>query len=220
MIPPDATPTLDIEVVSDFACPWCLVGKRRLDRARVLCTDFDLRVTWSPYQLNPDMPREGRNRREYYSNKFGPERYQDLRAHLEAAGMEDGITFCDTPEAAAPNTLSAHVLMWWGSTSEAVDENALADRIFHAHHVACENIGDLDVLVRIAGESGMDSDSVRERLGSREDEALVQERIAESAARGVHGVPFFIVANRFTISGAQPAELLAAEFVRVARGGA
>ena len=212
--------TIDIEVVSDFACPWCLVGKRRLERALALCPDLDARVTWSPYRLNPDMPREGRNRREYYHDKFGAQRYRELRAHLEAAGAEDGIVFCDTPDAAAPNTLSAHVLMLLGSGDRSVDESALAERLFHAHHVACENIGDHAVLVRIAGESGLDRDCVRERLASGADEDRVEERIARSVARGVSGVPLFVIDGRFAIAGAQPAEDLAAAFRRVANGDA
>ena len=216
----DVTQTLDIEVISDFACPWCLVGKRRLERALAQSPDIAARVSWSPYQLNPDMPREGRNRREYYLAKFGPERYRELRAHLEAAGAEEGVAFCDEPDAAAPNTLSAHVLMLWGTAAEDVDENALAERLFHAHHIACENIGDHEVLVRIAGESGLDPEDVRSRLIAHEDETLAKQRIAESVARGVSGVPCFVIDGRIAISGAQPAEVLAAAFARIASGDA
>jgi predicted DsbA family dithiol-disulfide isomerase len=211
---------VDIEVVSDFACPWCLVGKRRLEQALRKLEGVDARVRWSPFQLNPDMPREGRNRREYYHDKFGPDRYRDLRAHLDAAGADDGIVFCDAPDAVAPNTLSAHVLMHWATAADDVDENALAERLFRAHHVACENIGDPEVLVRIASESGLDADDVRARLAAREDEALVKERIVESAARGVTGVPFFVVDGRFAISGAQPVDVLAATLARISDGDA
>ena len=214
----DTTPPLRIEVVSDFACPWCLIGKRRLERALAQLPDVDAQVRWSPFQLNPDMPRAGRNRREYYRDKFGAERYRELRAHLEAAGEEDGVVFCDEPDAAAPNTLSAHALMLLGTEAEEVDESALAERLFLAHHVSCENLGDLDVLARIAGESGLDPDATRARLAAGDDEARVRELIAHSVARGVSGVPFFLVDERFAISGAQPAEVLADSLARIASG--
>ena len=216
----DATQTLDIEVISDFACPWCLVGKRRLSKAIEQRPDLDIQLSWRPFQLNPDMPREGRNRRDYYHEKFGPEGYRKLRTHLETAGVGEGIVFCDAPDAAAPNTLSAHVLMLWGTAAEDVDETALAERLFHAHHIACENIGDHEVLVRIAGESGLDPEDVRSRLAAHEDEAPAKQRIAESVARGVSGVPCFVIDGRIAISGAQPAEVLAAAFARVASGDA
>jgi len=143
-----------------------------------------------------------------------------MRDHLEDAGVGEGITFFDEPDAAAPNTLSAHVLMMWGTAAADVDESALAERLFHANHVACENIGDPDVLVRIAGESGLAPEDVRARLAAHEDEARVKERIAESVARGVSGVPFFVIDDRLAISGAQPAEVLASAFARIAQGDA
>ena len=139
-------------MVSDFACPWCFVGKRRLKKAIEQRPDLDIALNWRPFQLNPDMPREGRNRRDYYRNKFGDERAKDLRETLKNAGAEAGIVFCDEPDAMAPNTLSAHVLMFWAANDKNIDTNALAEKLFNANHVACENIGDNDLLMRIAGD--------------------------------------------------------------------
>lgn len=208
--------TINIEMVSDFACPWCFVGKRRLEKAMEQRPDLDIALDWRPFQLNPDMPREGRNRREYYLEKFGEEGLQGLRETVNTAGAEDGIIFCDTPEAVAPNTLSAHVLMFWASEDESVDTNALAEKLLNAHHVVCENIGDHDVLVRIAGEVGMNQSSVASRLVAGDDEGEVQEQIRQSAARGVSGVPFFIINDQYGISGAQPAEALISAFDQIA----
>ena len=204
--------SINIDVVSDFACPWCLVGKRRLERAIEHRPDLDITVNWQPFRLNPEMPREGRNRREYYRAKFGDERLKDLRQNLNSAGAEEGIIFCDELDAMAPNTLSAHVLMLWATDSDAIDSNALAEKLFYAHHVACENIGDHSVLARIAGEAGMDRPSVMSKLLAGEDEDIVKEQICQSAAKGVSGVPFFIINGQYGISGAQSTETLVSVF--------
>ena len=208
--------TINLDVVSDFACPWCLVGKRRLEKAIEQRPNLDIRLNWQPFQLNPDIPREGRNRRDYYRDKFGDERLKDLRQILNNAGAEEGIIFCDEPDAVAPNTLSAHVLMFWAFEDEAIDSNALAEKLFHAHHVACENIGDHDVLVRIAGEVGMGRASVMSKLATGEDEGIVKEQIHQASVRGISGVPFFIINDQYGISGAQATETLVSAFDQIA----
>ena len=207
--------TINIEIVSDFACPWCFVGKRRLKKAIEQRPNLDIALNWRPFQLNPDMPREGRNRRDYYRNKFGDERAKDLREALKNVGAEAGIVFCDDPDSIAPNTLSAHVLMFWAAKDENIDTNALAEKLFNAHHVACENIGDKYVLMRIAGEAAMDTASVISKLAAGDDEDTVKEQIRQSAAGGVSGVPFFIINDKYTISGAQPSDTLASVFDQV-----
>ncbi len=207
--------TINIEMVSDFACPWCFVGNRRLTKAIEQRPDLDIALNWRPFQLNPDMPREGRNRRDYYRNKFGHERAKDLRATLKNAGAEAGIVFCDEPDAMAPNTLSAHVLMFWAAKDENIDPNALAEKLFNAHHIACENIGDNNVLMRIAGEAGMDTVSVVSKLAAGDDEDKVTQQIHQTAADGVSGVPYFIINDKYGISGAQSSATLASVFDQV-----
>jgi len=209
--------TVNIEIVSDFACPWCFVGKRRLEQAIKLRPDLCATLNWHPFQLNPNMPREGSNRRDYYRTKYGEETVKGLRENVNNAGLEEGIVFCDTADAMAPNTLSAHVLMSWAIADENVDANDLAEEIFSAHHVACENIGDHEVLARISGHAGMNKARVSSRLVAGDDEDIVRGQIRRAAARGAAGVPFFIFNNRYGISGAQSADTLAAVFDQIAK---
>lgn len=207
---------MNIDVVSDLVCPWCYVGKRRLENALAQRPELEVAVQWLPFQLSPDMPREGRNRAEYYREKFGAERAETLLAGVRQTGEEEGIAFGSDPDAMAPNTLSAHVLMHWAAADERVDANDLAEKLFHAHHVACEDIGDHAVLARIAGAVGMDEDDVATRLAAGDDEDAVQERIGHAIALGVSGVPFYIVNGKYGISGAQPPEILLAAFDQIA----
>lgn len=209
---------MHIEVVSDWVCPWCFVGKRRLEAALAQRPDLNVTVDWQPFQLSPDMPREGRNRREYYREKFGPERAEMILNGMQQTGEEEGIAFASHPDAKSPNTLSAHVLMVWASADDRIDTNDLAEKLFDAHHVGCEDIGDHAVLTRIAAEVGMDADDVNARLAAREDEAIVKERVAHAAARGVSGVPFFIVNGKYALSGAQPADVLLSAFDQINKG--
>jgi len=206
---------INIEVVSDIVCPWCYVGKRRLEAALLQRPDLQVTLTWQPFQLSPDMPREGRNRQEYYREKFGAERAGMMLNGMQQTGEEEGIAFGSHPDAMTANTLSAHVLQYWADVDDRIDANDLAEKLFYAHHVACENIGDHTVLTRLAAEVGMDADDVAAKLGAHEDEALVQERIAQAAARGVTGVPFFIINGQHALSGAQPADILLAAFDQI-----
>lgn len=199
---------LQIQIVSDVVCPWCYIGKRRLDRALAERPGLDVEVTWLPFQLSPDMPREGRDRREHYASIFGEERAEAILAGMKERGAADGIGFQLTPGAKSPNTLSAHVLMYWASQEAGIDQNLLAEKLFHAHHVDCEDIGDITVLARLAGEVGMDGTAVKAKLEARTDEDRVLDLVRQAAAAGVSGVPFMIFDRQHAVSGAQPTEVI------------
>ena len=206
---------IHIEVVSDFACPWCLIGHRRLRNAIDQRPNLNIEVIWRSFQLNPDMPQNGINRRDYYRRKFGEEGAKRLRESLNIADAQDGIVFCDKPEAMAPNTLLAHVLMYWASEDENVDADAVAEKLFLSHHVECENIGDVDVLVAIAGEVGMDQGAVRSKLEAGVEEDEVKDQIRQSVARGVSSVPHYVINGKLNISGAQPPATLVSAFDQI-----
>lgn len=207
---------LRIEIVSDPVCPWCYVGKRRLERALDQRPGLDVEISWSPFQLSPDMPREGRDRAEHYAQIFGEERARMISQSMAETAREEGLEFRQKPGARSPNTLSAHVLMHWASADPAVDESGLAERLFRAHHVDNDDLGDPEVLAGIAGEFGMDAARVQADLLAGRDEEAVRARIEQSAARGVTGVPFFIFNDRYAVSGAQPPEAFVDLFDRLA----
>jgi predicted DsbA family dithiol-disulfide isomerase len=209
------TQQLSIQVVSDPVCPWCYIGKRRLDQALALRPELQAEVSWRPFQLNPDMPREGRLRSAHYAELFGAERARQIRATMRDTGRQEGIEFGDAPDAVSPNTLLAHVLMYLAAQTPGVATGLLADKLFAAHHVDCENLGDPAVLVRIAGEVGMPAEQVARELRTGTHEPAVLDLVEEARQRGVTGVPFFVLNDRFGVSGAQPAEVLAGVFDEV-----
>lgn len=208
---------ITITKVYDFACPWCYVSKRRLDLAIAQRPNIDFSISWQPFQLNPNMPREGRNRGEYYRSKFGEERAKKILEKHKMVGAAEDIAFCTQPEAMAPNTLSAHTLMYWGGQDASVDTRVLAEKLYYSHHVACENIGNHNVLVRIAGEVGMDKASVAQKLADGNDEARVKQQINNSRAQGVTSVPYFVINNQYSIKGAQPVKKLLEVFDHVTK---
>ena len=197
---------MQLEIVSDFVCPWCYVGKRRLEKALSQRPDINITVRWRPFQLSPDLPPEGISRMDYYISIFGEDRAKQIVASMSDTGKDDDINFQNKPDAVAPNTLLAHTLMELAQTTAGVDSNLLAERLFHAHHVDCLNIGDPQVLVEIVGECGLDAALVEQCVTDVAAKGRVRESIDESAKRGVSGVPFFIFADRFGLSGAQPVD--------------
>ena len=198
---------VSIDVVSDAVCPWCFIGKRKLDAALAMIDDLSFEVNWRPFQLDPTIPPGGISRREYMSRKFGPERIAEIHARLETVGRDAGIAFAFDKIERSPNTLDAHRLIRWAQASKS--QGAVVERLFSLYFTQGGDIGDRDLLAQVAGENGLDAKEIRSRLDTTQDAAAVQEEIATAVRIGVNGVPFFILAGRFGVSGAQPAEVLA-----------
>ena len=204
---------LAIEVVSDVVCPWCFVGKRRLERA-IASAAVPATIRWHPYQLDPTIPPEGKSRREYLVAKFGSaDRIRQLHRNIEAVGAEEGIDFAFDRIAVSPNTLDAHRLIRWAGEAEAAD--AVVEALFRAYFLEGRDIGDRAVLADIAASCGLERDDVARRLASDEDLAAVRAAVQAAQQLGVTGVPTFILAGRYAIVGAQPAETLAQAFRRI-----
>jgi predicted DsbA family dithiol-disulfide isomerase len=211
---------LQIQIVSDLVCPWCYVGKRRLERALSARPDLKAAVTWLPFQLSPDMPREGKDRQTHYATIFGAERARSIMDGMRATAAAEGLTFETKPGARSPNTLSAHVLLYWAGEATGIDQGALVEKLFAAHHTHSEDLGDPAVLARLAGEVGMDPATVEAGLRAGTDEDRVQALIEEPRQVGVSGVPFFIFNGQYAVSGAQPPEALIEVLDRLAPVGA
>ncbi|UCG72574.1 MAG: DsbA family oxidoreductase [Chromatiales bacterium] len=200
---------LQIEIVSDPVCPWCYIGKRRLEAALARHPDVAAEIRWSPFQLSPDMPREGRDRAEHYAAIFGDERAATIRDSMAETARQEGLEFQWLDGARSPNTLGAHVLMDLATDTPGGDTSALAEALFHAHHVDCADLGDPNLLIRLGADAGIDAETVGAALADAERGNRVRAQIQQAAARGVSGVPFFVFNDRYAVSGAQPADALA-----------
>lgn len=207
---------LQIDVVSDVMCPWCYIGKRRLESA-IAGAELTLDIRWRPFQLDPTLPAGGKDRKIYLAEKFGSiERARELYENIRAAGEEENIPFAFDRIAVSPNTLDAHRLIRWAGDVDAAMQDRVVEALFKAYFVLGKHIGDHGTLVRIAKEAGMDADLVAEFLAGEADRDLVTDDIAQAQAMGVSGVPTFILANKYTLVGAQPAAQLAEAFRTIA----
>ena len=200
------TQTIKLDIMSDPICPWCYIGKRHLDRALAEVPDHPFVIEWHPFQLNPDMPAEGMDRRAYLEGKFGGKEgavraYAPVVEHAEAAGLK--IDFEGMKR--TPNTLDAHRLIHWAGIEGC--QTAAVSALFEAYFVEARDIGDREVLADIADAIGMDAAVVGKLLHSDADVDDIRERDAHSRKMGVSSVPTFIVASKHAVPGAQPPEL-------------
>ena len=195
-----------LDIISDPICPWCCIGKTKLDRALEKHPEHDFIIEWHPFQLNPSMPPKGMDRREYLEAKFGGKEeavrvYSDVANAAEAAGIE--INFEGIQR--TPSTLNAHRLLHWGALEGK--QNAVVDRLFKAYFQKGQDISNHDVLVEIASITGMNAELTRRLLMADSDANDIQDRDAAARERGVSGVPCFVIGNHYVIQGAQDTEL-------------
>ena len=202
---------LAIDIVSDVVCPWCFIGKRRLEAAlrglRAERPDVVPTLRWLPYFLNPDTPDSGEPYRPFLEKKFGgPEKLALIWEQIAVAGRTAGIEFAFERIEVRANTLRAHRLIH--RAQKAGNADALVERLFAAQFLNGENVGDAGVLARLAGECGEDEPAVLAYLHSEEDADDVRALAERGQRMGITGVPFFILAGRLGIGGAQPPEVL------------
>jgi predicted DsbA family dithiol-disulfide isomerase len=210
------TAALPIDMVSDVVCPWCFIGKRRLEKAIALRPDIAVEVRFRPYFLNPWVPREGISREDYLTAKFGsPERYRGIAQRVAQAAAAEGLTYALDAIKRQPNTLDCHRLIRWAGE----DGNAarMKQRLMDLYFTEGGDLTDRDVLVQAAADCGLDGDLIRERLAGEDDVERV-EREAESAKdAGIDGVPCFIFGGSLAVQGAQAPEHLAQAIARAAK---
>lgn len=202
---------MKIDIIVDTICPWCYVGKKRFERALSIRPQLDLQIGWRAFQLNPRMPAEGMDRRDYVSEKFGGmDRARAVHGSLAQAGAEEGIDFNFSSIERTPNTIHSHRLV--RHAAEHGLQTPIISAVFDAYFLDGKDIGEPDILADVAASAGLDREQTLAFLQSGLDtETIVAED--ELARRlGVNGVPCFIVNRKYAVSGAQSAEVLVQVF--------
>mgnify|MGYP003629779596 FL=1 len=200
------TDPIKLDIMSDPICPWCYIGKAHLDRALESEPDHPFVIEWHPFQLNPDMPEAGMDRRAYLEGKFGGKEaavraYAPVVEHAEKAGLKINFEAMQR----TPNTLNAHRLIHWAGIEGR--QTAAVSALFKAYFVDARDIGDAEVLCDIADVIEMDASLVSRLLATDADVQDIRDRDAHSRKMGITSVPTFIVAGRHAVPGAQPPDL-------------
>ncbi len=199
---------LKIDIVSDVVCPWCYIGKKRIEDALALVADVPVEVTWRPFFLNSWVPREGISRDEYLTAKFGsPEAYKGIAGRVVAAAGEEGLSYHPELVQRQPNTIDCHRLIHWADAQGKAA--AMKQQLMELYFRDGGDLTDVNVLVQAAADVGLDAEDVRARLATDEDVARISGWAQEAADKGISGVPTYVFAQKYAVSGAQPAELLA-----------
>ena len=209
------TSALPIDMVSDVVCPWCFIGKRRLEKAIALQPDIAVEVRFRPYFLNPWVPREGIGREDYLTAKFGsPERYRSIARRVAEAAAAEGLTYALDGIKRQPNTLDCHrLILWAGETGNAA---RMKQRLMDLYFTEGGDLTDRDVLIGAAADCGLDADLVRRQLAGEDDVARVAQEAETAKEAGIDGVPCFIFGGLLAVSGAQAPEYLAEAIERAA----
>ena len=195
-----------LDILSDPICPWCYIGKSYLDRALERHPQHPFEIEWHPFQLNPDMPRDGMDRRTYLESKFGGKEgavraYAPVLEHAEKAGLKIDFEAMQR----TPNTLNAHRLIHWAGLEAR--QTLVVSALFKAYFTEGRDIGNSEVLADIADGAGLDAAVISRLLASDADEQLIRDRDSHSRKMGINSVPTFIVAQQHAVPGAQPTEL-------------
>lgn len=205
-----------IDIVSDVVCPWCFIGKKRLEKAVAMKPEIPVELHFRPYFLNDWIPREGISREEYLTTKFGSvDRYKGIAQRVAAAAKDEGLTYAIDKISRQPNTLDAHRLIRWADA--AGKGPAMKQTLMDFYFTQGADLTDRDVLAKAAGEVELDAEQVRADLASDKDVAEVEREAMSAKEAGIQGVPMFIFDGRFAVSGAQAAEYLAEAIERASQ---
>jgi len=210
------TAPLVIDVVSDVVCPWCFIGKHRLEQAIALRPDIPVEIRWRPYFLNDWVPREGISRDEYLTKKFGsPERYKSIAGRVSAAAAAEGLTYNVDGISRQPNTTDCHrLILWAGSAGGSDNAGKMKQRLMELYFTQGADLTDREVLVQAAVDCGMDGALTREWLASDRDVDRVTAEAEQAKQAGIDGVPCFILGGVLAVSGAQDPITLADAIAR------
>ncbi len=197
---------IKIDIVSDAVCPWCYIGKKRLDKALNKYKKYKFDINWHAFQLNPSMPRNGMDRKQYLFSKFGGEnRATDIYKQIELAGLSSGIEFNFGQITTMPNSFFAHILIEYSKEEDL--QSDITEKLFNAFFIEGKNIGNREVLLEIARKSNIKNFS--KNIFSERKDIIDNVQISDNTNRkkGISGVPFFIINNNYAVSGAQESEV-------------
>lgn len=193
---------IKIEVVSDTICPWCYIGKRNFDLALKELPEMNISFKYTTFQLDPNTPSEGVNRKNYVEKKFNKDRYSEMKKNISNEALKSGIPNINNTLDIIPNTFDSHRLIYWaieyGCQLEAVE------MIFKAYFEESKDIGNITVLLTIAESLGMDSEVIMDRFKNDEDRKVVEDDESKARENGVMGVPYYIINDGMTLTGSQP----------------
>jgi predicted DsbA family dithiol-disulfide isomerase len=208
-------PSVRVDVVSDVVCPWCYIGKRRLELAMALQPEVAVDINWRPYFLNPWIPRDGIDRQTYLETKFGSaERYAAIAERVSAAAAQEGLVYASDKISRQPNTLDCHRLILWSRS--ATDPGRMKQRLMDLYFAEGGDLSDPKVLIQAAVDCGMDGDLVRKLLASDADVDRIEGEANSAKEAGIDGVPCFIFGGSVIVTGAQSPEYLASAIERTA----
>jgi predicted DsbA family dithiol-disulfide isomerase len=211
----DATARVHIDVVSDVVCPWCYIGKHRLERALALTPETAAEVEYRPYFLNPWIPREGIDRKTYLETKFGSvARYDAIAERVGAAAAAEGLVYAPDKMKRQPNTIDCHRVILWARNGG--DPVGLKQRLMDLYFAEGADLSDREVLVEAAQACGLDGELVRRLLAGDDDVARVTSEADAAKNAGIDGVPTFIFDSSLVLTGAQPPDYLATAIARAA----
>ena len=212
---PNTITPVQIDVVSDVVCPWCFIGKSRLEKALALKPNIPVEVRYHPYFLNPWVPREGMSRDEYLTTKFGsPDRYTSIAGRVAAAAAAEGLTYAVDKMRRQPNTLDCHRLILWAQSAGKGAQ--MKQRLMDIYFTEGADLSDREVLVQAAAAVGMDANTTREKLASDADVAQIESAANSAKDAGIDGVPTFILGGVAAITGAQSPEVIANAIEQIA----
>ena len=200
--------TVHVDIVSDVMCPWCYIGKRRLEKAITLLGDLVVEVCWRPFQLDETLPIEGKDRKSYLAEKFGGmANARSIYDAIKKAGDQEQISFAFEKINKSPNTLNCHRLIKWSKSTTKQDE--VVEELFSLYFIEGGDLTSKETLINVARKVGMDAELVGELLATDRDLAETKNEIETARKMGINGVPCFIVDGQFAVSGAESPEILA-----------
>ncbi|MBL0741299.1 DsbA family oxidoreductase [Chryseolinea lacunae] len=208
-------PVIRVDIVSDVVCPWCYIGKRRIEKAMAeVASEYDFDVHYLPFELNPGMPAEGANQKEYLANKFGSEsKYHQITQHVTGVAKEDGLAFDFSRQTVSPNTRKAHSLIQ--AAANEGKQLAMTEAFFKAYFTEGVDLSKSENLVAVAVGAGMSKETAEAVLADTTALEKIEVTEKEMSKLGISGVPFYIINNRYGVSGAQPSDAFVQAFAEI-----